>query len=217
MSRTATASRKPSATAPSTKTAGAVRAGNGRYTFRMSRLRRVEAGTGYSTSSGGVVEGARMLVGMIDKPQGTGSRMHSHANEQFNYVVKGTLRGSIDGKRVVAPAGTLIYIPANAPHTLVAKPGEDVVFMAIKDLSQGIIGKAVDGTMSGPLFMKGFGPGAAKGSGTRKVGAKGSGPRKVAAKGSGTRKVGAKGSGPRKVAAKKATARAGRKATRGAR
>jgi quercetin dioxygenase-like cupin family protein len=188
MSRTATASRKPNAAASKTKTAGAVRAGNGQYTFRMSKLRRVEAGTGYSTSSGGVVEGARMLVGMIDKPQGTGSRMHSHANEQFNYVVKGTLRGSINGKRVNAPAGTLIYIPANAPHTLVAKPGEDVVFMAIKDLSQGIIGRAVDGTMSGPLYMKGYGPGAAKASGKKAAGKKAAGKKPASRKAGAGRK-----------------------------
>ena len=184
MSRTASTARKSNAASSKTKTAGAVRAGNGQYTFRMSKLRRVDAGTGYSTSSGGVVEGARMLVGMIDKPQGTGSRMHSHANEQFNYVVKGTLRGSINGKRVTAPAGTLIYIPANAPHTLVAKPGEDVIFMAIKDLSQGIIGRAVDGTMSGPLYLKGFGPGAAKGArraGAKKAAAKKASPRKASA------------------------------------
>ena len=62
------------------------------------------------------------------------------------------------GKRVVAPAGTLIYIPANAPHNLVATPDEDVIFIAIKDLSQGIIGKAVDGTMEGPAYLKGYEP-----------------------------------------------------------
>ena len=85
--------------------------------------------------------------------------MHSHKNEQFNYVVRGTLVGSVNGKRVVAPAGTLVYIPANAPHTLVASPNdEDVIFLAIKDLSQGIIGKAVDGTMTGPLYLEGFEP-----------------------------------------------------------
>ncbi len=141
---------------PKTKTAGAIRAGNGKYHFRMANLRKVPAGTGYSTSHGGVVEGARMLVGLINKPRGTGSRMHSHRNEQFNYVVKGTLKGSVNGKRVVAPVGTLVYIPANAPHTLVATPEEDVVFLALKDLSQGIIGKAVDGTMSGPHYEPGF-------------------------------------------------------------
>lgn len=142
-----------------TKTKGAVKGGQGKYYFRMAGLKKIAAGTGYSTSHGGVVEGERMLVGYIHKPRGTGSRMHTHRNEQFNYVVRGTLKGSVNGKRVVAPAGTLIYIPANAPHTLVATPEEDVIFIAIKDLSQGIIGRAVDGTTKGPRYERGFGPG----------------------------------------------------------
>ncbi|RPI46577.1 MAG: cupin domain-containing protein, partial [Betaproteobacteria bacterium] len=115
-----------------------------------------------SSSHGGVVEGSRMLVGYIHKPRGTGSRMHTHKNEQFNLVLQGTLTGSVNGKRVRASAGTLVYIPANAPHTLVSTPDEDVIFLAIKDLSQGIIGKAVDGTMAGPQYREGFGPPAAK-------------------------------------------------------
>ena len=142
-----------------TKTEGAIRGGNGKYQFALAQVKDVPAGTGYSTSHGGVVEGKRMLVGYIHKERGTGSRMHTHKNEQFNYVVRGTLVGSVNGKKVVAPAGTLIYIPANAPHTLVAAADdEDVIFIAIKDLSQGIIGRAVDGTMTGPHFEKGFGP-----------------------------------------------------------
>ena len=141
-----------------TKTAGAVKGGNGRYQFTLARVRDVPAGTGYSTSHGGVVEGERMLVGYIHKPRGTGSRLHTHGNEQFNYVVKGTLKGSVNGKRIVAPAGTLIYIPANAPHTLVATRDENVIFLAIKDLSQGIIGRAVDGSRKGPHYEPGFGP-----------------------------------------------------------
>ena len=44
-----------------TKTAGAVKAGAGKYHFRLANLKKVAAGTGYSTSHGGVVEGARML------------------------------------------------------------------------------------------------------------------------------------------------------------
>ena len=143
-----------------TKTRGAVRGGSGgRYHFKLSEVRDTDAGTGYSTAHGGVVEGSRMLVGWIHKPRGTGSRMHTHKNEQFNYVVRGTLIGSVNGKKVRAPAGTLIYIPANAPHTLIAAPDdEDVIFIAIKDLSQGIIGMAVDGKMTGPLYLKGFAP-----------------------------------------------------------
>ncbi|HKU70716.1 MAG TPA: cupin domain-containing protein [Burkholderiales bacterium] len=142
-----------------TKTAGAIKGGRGKYQFHLSKVKDVPAGTGYSTSHGGVVEGERMLVGWIHKERGTGSRMHTHKNEQFNYVVRGTLVGSVNGKKVKAPAGSLIYIPANAPHTLVADPKDkDVIFIAIKDLSQGIIGKAVDGKMTGPLYQKGFGP-----------------------------------------------------------
>lgn len=144
--------------ASKTKTAGAIKAGAGKYHFRVAHIKKVAAGTGYSTSHGGVVEGARMLFGYIHKPRGTGSRMHSHPNEQFNYVVQGTLKGSVNGKRVLAPAGTLIYIPANAPHTPVSTADEDVIFLALKDLSHGIIGKAVDGTMAGPHFEPGFGP-----------------------------------------------------------
>ena len=144
-----------------TKTAGAVKGGSGRYQFTLAQLKDVPAGTGYSSAHGGVVEGERMLVGWIHKARGTGSRMHTHKNEQFNYVVRGTLVGSVNGRKVVAPAGTLIYIPANAPHTLVASPDdEDVIFIAIKDLSQGIIGKAVDGTMVGPHYEKGYAPDA---------------------------------------------------------
>lgn len=149
--------------AAKTKTEGAIRAGNGKYHFRMDKLKKVPAGTGYSTSHGGVIEGERILVGYIHKPRGTGSRMHTHKNEQLNYVLRGTLVGSVNGKKVVAPAGTLIYIPANAPHNLIASPKDkDVIFLAIKDLSQGIIGMAVDGTMAGPHFEKGFGPAGKK-------------------------------------------------------
>ena len=152
------AARKRAQKQAKTKTAGAVKGGSGKYQFTLAKLKNVPAGTGYSTSHGGVVEGERMLVGYIHKPRGTGSRMHTHKNEQFNYVVRGTLVGSVNGRRVVAPAGTLIYIPANAPHTLVATRDEDVIFIAIKDLSQGIIGRAVDGAMRGPHYEKGFAP-----------------------------------------------------------
>ena len=141
-----------------TKTEGAVKGGEGTYQYDFANVDKVPAGTGYSSAHGGVVEGERMLVGYIHKPRGTGSRMHSHPNEQFNLVVKGRLKGSVNGKPIDAPAGTLIYIPANAPHMLVSTPDEDVIFVAIKDLSHGIIGKAVDGTMEGPAYLEGFGP-----------------------------------------------------------
>ena len=141
-----------------TKTEGATKAGSGKYCFPMKSLDVIPAGTGYSTSKGGVVEGERMLVGYIHKAKGTGSRPHSHPNEQFNYILKGTLDVEIDGQKFQAKAGSVVYVPANMEHSMVALPEEDVIFIAIKDLSHGIIGKATDGTMSGPRYMKGFEP-----------------------------------------------------------
>ena len=47
---------------------------------------------------------------------------------------------------------------SNAPHMLISTPEEDVIFVAIKDLSHGIIGKAVDGTMDGPAYLEGYAP-----------------------------------------------------------
>ena len=81
-----------------TKTEGATKAGSGKYCFPMKELNVVPAGTGYSTSKGGVIEGERMLVGYINKAKGTGSRPHSHPNEQFNYILQGTLDVEIDGQ-----------------------------------------------------------------------------------------------------------------------
>ena len=141
-----------------TKTEGATKAGSGKYCFPMKSLDVIPAGTGYSTSKGGVVEGERMLVGYIHKARGTGSRPHSHPNEQFNYILQGTLDVEIDGQKFQAKAGSVVYVPANMEHSMVALPEEDVIFIAIKDLSHGIIGKATDGTMSGPRYMKGFEP-----------------------------------------------------------
>ena len=41
---------------------------------------------------------------------------------------------------------------------IVATEEEDVIFLALKDLSHSIIGMAVDGTMSGPHYEPGFKP-----------------------------------------------------------
>ena len=48
-----------------------------------------------------------------------------------------------------------LNLNANPPP---GAPEEDVIFIAIKDLSHGIIGKATDGTMDGPRYMPGFEP-----------------------------------------------------------
>ncbi len=92
------------------KTKGAAKSGAGGHFFTLESLEQIEAGKGYSSAVGGVVEGERTQVGLMHKVRGTGARPHSHPNEQWNYVVKGRLRVQIEGEpeRIVGP-GTLIY------------------------------------------------------------------------------------------------------------
>ena len=146
-------------TAPATRNEGAAKAGIGSHFFALDSLAKIETGKGYSSALGGVVEGLRTQCGVMHKARGTGARPHSHPNEQWNYVLKGRLRVTIEGEpeRIVGP-GTLVYFPPNVVHATVALPDEDVLFFVVKDLTHGIVGQAADGTMAGPHYEPGFEP-----------------------------------------------------------
>jgi len=135
-----------------------VKAGNGRHVFDLAKLNKVEAGPGYSTAAGALVEGARMMIGLMRMPRGTGALPHSHPNEQWAYVLEGTLKVNIDGKKWNATAGSLVFIPANAVHALVASADGDAVFLTAKDTSHGIAGTAVGDSSAGAHYEPGFGP-----------------------------------------------------------
>ena len=143
---------------PNTKTPGAIKAGAGRYTFDLARLSTIDAGPGYSTAHGPVVEGERIQVGLIRMPKGTGARPHSHPNEQWIYVIQGTLESEVEGVKSRATPGSLVYIPANAVHSALATPDGDVIFFTAKDMSHGIVGAAVDASVSAPAYAPGFEP-----------------------------------------------------------
>lgn len=147
------------AAAQTTRNPGATKAGAEGYIFDLRHLRSIPTGTGYATTHGPVVEGERMQIGLMHKPRGTGARLHSHPNEQWNFVLKGQLRVSIEGEpdRIVGP-GTLLYFPAQKVHATVALGDEDVVFLVVKDLSSGIVGVPADGQRSGAHYEPGFEP-----------------------------------------------------------
>ena len=130
-----------------TKTKGAIKGGNGKFIFQMMEMDKIEAGTGYSTAMGPVIEGERMQCTLVTKEKGTG------------YIVKGQMRVKVgDGPEQICGPGTLLYFPANIVHYTIAMPEEDAMFFAVKDLSHGIIGKAADGTMAGGYYDPGLGP-----------------------------------------------------------
>jgi len=141
-----------------TKTEGAIKAGAGRYTFDLAKLSTIDAGPGYSTAHGPVVEGERIQVGLIRMPRGTGARPHTHPNEQWIYVLEGTLDSEVEGVKTRVGPGSLVYIPANAVHCAVATGDGDVLFFTAKDMAHGIVGTAVDASVSAPAYAPGFEP-----------------------------------------------------------
>jgi quercetin dioxygenase-like cupin family protein len=125
---------------PEARTPGARRAAPGEYVFDLAGLQKIMGGPDYSTAHGPCVEGDRMIVGLMRMPAGTGAEPHSHPNEQWIYVLEGTFRADVGGKKFDAPAGSVVYIPANVVHAGKATPEGDVLFFTVKDASHGLHG-----------------------------------------------------------------------------
>jgi quercetin dioxygenase-like cupin family protein len=106
----------------------------------MAKVNHLMGGPEYSTVHGSCVEGDRMIVALMKMPAGTGAEPHSHPNEQWIYVLEGTMRGQVDGKPVTAAAGSVVYIPSDAVHGLKATPERDVLFFTVKDASHSLHG-----------------------------------------------------------------------------
>jgi quercetin dioxygenase-like cupin family protein len=113
--------------------------------------------TGKSSTVGAVLTGERIILTLGTQARGSGAKPHTHPNEQFNYIVQGTMVNEIEGELVFAGPGTLLHTPTLAVHTGLACPDEDLVFLAIKDTRHGIVGPPVDGQYTGPNYLPGFG------------------------------------------------------------
>lgn len=122
------------------RTPGAKRGGAGNYFFELAKIDPIMGGPEYSSVFGACVEGDRIVVALMRMPAGTGSEPHSHPNEQWVYVLEGTMESMVDGKQQLVKPGTLVYIPANTIHHAKATPDADVVFFTAKDTSYGLYG-----------------------------------------------------------------------------
>lgn len=136
-----------SAADTTTKNKGSTKAGkDNQFIYQLASMRQIEAGATegmerYSNTTAVVIEGERIQVGLAFEKAGCGSEPHSHPNEQFNLVLKGTFRVKVgDGEEMLAPQGSLVYFPPNVVHSSVALPGEDGQFFVVKDLAHGIVG-----------------------------------------------------------------------------
>ncbi len=113
--------------------------------------------TGKSSTVGAVLTGSRIILTLGTQARGSGAKPHTHPNEQFNYILQGTMVNEIEGEVVFAGPGTLLHTPTAAVHTGLACPDEDLIFLAMKDTRSGIVGPPVDGQYTGPNYLPGFG------------------------------------------------------------
>ena len=120
------------------------KAGDKEYFFNLADVATLDVGRGYTSATGHVVEGQRMMVGLVRLKAGEVTESHQHQNEQWTYIIEGVMHAEVDGKTFVAGPGTVIYQPSNVVHGGSAGPDADVVFFTVKDTSQGLYGSRVE-------------------------------------------------------------------------
>jgi quercetin dioxygenase-like cupin family protein len=114
--------------------------------------------TAKASTVGAVLTGEHVAVALAMQPAGSGSKAHTHPNEQFNYILQGVMVSDIDAeKQTFGRRRMIVHTPSMSVHTGQACPDEDLYFFAMKDTRHGITGPPVDGVYDGPLYLPGFG------------------------------------------------------------
>jgi len=70
-----------------------------------------------------LVTGDRTMLAHLYLKKGAFVRRHSHDNEQFTYILKGTLRfcfGEDGSQELIVREGEVLCIPSNLPHSVEA-------------------------------------------------------------------------------------------------
>ena len=114
------------------------------YFYRTKEMSNEMAGEAYSSANGSWVTGERLIFGEITMPAGTKSNSHSHPNEQFVIVIKGSSRSKIEGQSKDLRAGDISLKPPNSIHSGEVIGDEDLVFVTAKDTAWGIQGTPSD-------------------------------------------------------------------------
>ncbi len=60
--------------------------------------------------------GDNATFGYFEMKKGAVVPLHHHANEQYTFILKGSVRVTIEGKVYIVKAGQAILIPSNVPH-----------------------------------------------------------------------------------------------------
>ncbi len=111
-----------------------------------------------SSSRGAALSGEALHVAIVHKAVGSGTKLHTHPNEQFSFVLEGTMIYEISGNKLEAAPGSITHLPPGVVHGAIASAAGDVLTFVVKDTSHGMSGPPIDGIEDGPVFLPGFGP-----------------------------------------------------------
>ena len=74
---------------------------------------------------------AEVLMVTVDPQESSPKGQYSHAGQEYNYVVEGTLKVWIDGHEVVLNEGDSLYFDSSYKHGMSALNGKPARFLAI--------------------------------------------------------------------------------------
>jgi quercetin dioxygenase-like cupin family protein len=63
-----------------------------------------------------LVTGERAMLAQVYLKKGCIVPRHSHENEQFSYILEGTLKFILGQETILVSAGEVLHIPSNVPH-----------------------------------------------------------------------------------------------------
>lgn len=92
----------------------------------------------HSSATGSLVTGEMLHVALLRYARGGADKLHSHANEQFTFVVEGALRVEIDGGEFPVGKHCVVHIPPGMPHRIAADG--DALVVTLQDTSHAFAG-----------------------------------------------------------------------------
>jgi quercetin dioxygenase-like cupin family protein len=100
-------------------------------TLEKTSWKNVEAEKMNDLLSRQMISGENATISQLLMKKGAAVPRHSHVNEQYSWILSGSLKFIFDDREILVGAGEVLLIPAHVPHSAVAlEDTVDVDFFA---------------------------------------------------------------------------------------
>ena len=86
-----------------------------------------------SPATGALLTGEKLHVALLRYSRGGTTQLHTHPNEQFTFVVEGTVRAEIAGEDFIVEKHCIAHIPPGVPHSIAADGGQDALVIMVQN------------------------------------------------------------------------------------